>query len=468
MTIISDTGDTPVRRPRRARGTVLDPANSFAQAKIITGDGEFLLWRGSLAEQNAANRVSEERAIPFVTSISMEVGRGLSGKISVGIYAGFEVGLEILESELMMIGNIIAVQFSYPSAGLVLPWYEGVTSKPDFDIGSEGFTATINGEGAAFAASRSAGVQTWENETYAAIIEEIATKETNLWNLRLPRQSGGEDPLYTARPRVTQGGRDDWHFIGLLARSAGCDISFGYASDVGGNELRVTRRAATLSAPPDYTFVMRGQVDFETRFPLMSAKSSGEGSWLPRGNARVTYGDIDLVTGEDVSGEINQEDLDEPRLSEGGVGAGNAAQPQGANIPAALIPEHGEHVYAPAADTSENPGQVAEREVSEAREGGGIMLDIESYGVPGLWPEDITRVEGLGWFSGNYKVNTLRHEWSGTWTMAANLIMNSQGMAGAVSELAARPWENFNDQEGTGASPGEDAEVSVPVENPRD
>jgi len=427
--------------------TVIDPAGAFAQAKIITRDGEILLWPGrSRMNQDRENDVQ----IPFVTSISMEVGQGLSGKCSVGILASYHHGLDILEGDILKIGNILAVRFSYPAIGLSLPWYEGVTSKPDFTLSADGLTATLNGQGAAFAAGRSSGVQTWENKGYNEIIQEIARKECNGWDVQFPTRGGDNDPLFQSRPRVSQGGTPDWIFVSRLARSAGCDLSFGYSSDSGGNELRIVRRSTSLGAVPNYFFVMNGQCDFETRFPLDSISGAGEGVWLPRGNARTRSSDINPETGDREDPEVSQDDMtnEEGRNAGGHVEPGPGSTPSGANRSAAMVPDEAMQVHAPIADTSRTPGEAIRTAASDAGLFGGMVFDIGAQGLPGVWPGDTVRIGGVGIFSGNYLVGSVNHTWDGSWNMVMNVINNSQGGIHAVSELISRPWEtNVNDQQ---------------------
>lgn len=441
--------------------TIIDPAGGFAQARLYAGDRVITLWPG------AEGRVVENPegvAIPMVTSISLELNPGMGGKISVGVATDFEKGLEIFHGPLLQLGNVLAVQFSYPLSGVSMPWFEGMTLKPDFELSSEGFTATLNAEGGTFPARQNSGVDVWARKSYVDIIRLIAARPSNGWTVEIPDRDGDADPLYIPRNQVSQASVSDLTLVGRLARNAGCDISFAEIRD-SGHCLRVIRRGHALGLPAIYGFTPRGQCDFETTFPMFSLKPTEGWTLLPPGTARVVYADIHPETGDDIGGEVTPDSLadSEPTLGPGGV-APTAGTPPGAGAPVAVVAPEGVIAHAPAASSARTPAETARAAASHDSFIAGLGLDISSIGLPGILPDDNIKLGGAGIFSGVYRVLGIRHDWTGSWDMSLTLLTNSQGRDGYVAEMLARPNKTSNTSEPTGAPV--DGSATVEPEDP--
>jgi len=281
--------------------TVLDPSG-FQIAVIVRSGGEsYPLWIGG-AEGNGGRSIFRGEDVPFqdlpiVESVQVDIGMGLIGKVNVELSATYDLGIQLLNSSLFAIGSVIDIQIGYPRIGRFLPWFSTMASKPSININADdGLTATLNGEGGAFAAARSMSSETFSG-SYESIIRAIANQESNKWNLDIPERSGSEDPLYVDRGSVSQGNRTDWMFVQYMARMANYDAFIMPDPGIrGANLLRLVRREDAMEGKPRYTFIARGQCDFINTFPVFEFESSAEGVWLPPREARIV--DINIRTRE--------------------------------------------------------------------------------------------------------------------------------------------------------------------------
>jgi len=442
---------------------VIDPSGFHIAAQLVTSRGVFPLRVGG-AQQNGQSFFTGESGqdlldLPVVERANIELNFGMNGSVSVDVYAPFEMARAILNSELFRIGNLLQVQIGYPASGQFLPWFSGQTAKPSFRIDpQQGLTATITAEGAAFTAVRNSSGTTWEGRSYADIIEAIAALPYNNWLVELPEQRRAgtvpdrNDPLYRERESVSHRNQADWPFVYHLCRMVGCECVLLYTSEQETRPtLRVRRRGDMYSGEPVYTFVMWGQTDFINRFPLFNFETTGEGIWMPRGNAPIRYGDWNPDTQEEIGGIVTQEDRisEGQRLLEETLGIGVAEQPAGTETTVAGLSEEGRFLPGRGADSSRDGADDAALEADEDAARGGINAQFSSIGLPFIFPGDLIAVQGIGdFFNGNYLVQGITHEASaGEWTMNFKCLTNAPGGTGAISQALLQQWSNPNRQE---------------------
>ena len=459
---------------------VIDPSGFHIAAQIATSRGVFPLRMGG-AEVDGRSIFTGETAgdfldLPIVQSVNIELNFGMGGTISCEIHAPFELGRALLNSELFRIGNLLQVQLGYPKVGLFLPWFSGMTTKPNFRIsGDEGLTATITAQGAAFTAQRNSGRVIYENQSYVDIITDIAERPYNNWIVDFPDQqrrgpsSDREDPLYRTRSSVSQGNRPDWPFLYNLCRLASAEAVLVYShEDETRPTLRVRRRSDMFSGEPIYSFVLREQIDFINRFPMWDFETSGEGIWMPRSNAPISFGDWNPDTQEDTSVAVVEQQETAPqrpqqpqqlrarrnvlsfqRLREETLGVGAIEEVYDTGTTVAGLPGEGQHVTVSARDPSRTAEEVATQEGGEGSMRGGINCSFSSFGLPFVFPGDLVQVGGIGqFFDGNYLIEGLSHQASpGEWHMGVKALTNAPGGSGAIAEALRQEWTDPNRQE---------------------
>lgn len=412
----------------------LDPSG-FQMAVVVIADGRrYNLWANPAggspvgdAGGDAATGLPE--GLPIVESLDIEMGLGLNSKVTINIAAPYELGMQILRTPLLRIGNVIEVQVGYPRAGRFMPWISAMAAQPSVTVSpTDGLTATINGEGGAFAALRNTRSVEYQNKSYADIITELAGNEDYNFIVQLPDQQAGDDPLYRTRERVSQANQSDWFFMQFITRSANCDAWVEPSADEAGRQNFVCRRRAeSFGAAPRYTFVMRGQADFDRVWPIFDFSSNAEGVWLPGGATGVRVGGINptdltattlLVTGETTDVPATADSVP----SDGGARVEDTAVRLTTTRDDSTV---GEHVYVSERDPR-GAAEVAESTRTEAAGRGGIQATISSFGIPDLLPSEIIAIAELGVFDSLYQIQKVTHRLApGEWTMSLDLINNA-------------------------------------------
>lgn len=437
---------------------VLDPSGFQIAVVLRAGGDTFPLWMGGAIQDGSTLYQGDDASdvlyddIPIVESVQVDIGMGLIGKVTVEIAATYDLGLKLLESALFAIGSVLDVQIGYPRIGKFLPWFSTMTAKPSVNINpDDGLTATLNGEGGAFASARGGSSETFTG-TYASIIEAIANQESNGWNLDIPARAGAEDPLYVERESVSQGNRTDWMFVQYICRMANYDCWIMPDPDIqGANLLRLRRRADSMNGKPRYTFVSRGQCDFVNSFPILSFETSAEGVWLPPGARGNTVADVNIRTREVPPEEtVRPEDTDVPVLPGDTTTGEGAEEADGTVVATEPVPRDargvGRRVVHPT-HSPESAVEILRTMATEGRQHGGLNATFSTIGIPDLFPGEVVKLVGLGIFSGNYVVESVSHSAApGDWSMTVKLLgdgVDARGLETAISTL----WDRYNQQE---------------------
>ena len=447
---------------------VLDPSGFQVSVVLRAGGDTFPLWMGGAIQDGSTIYQGEDASdvlyndIPVVESVQIDIGMGLIGKITVEIATTYDLGLQLLQSSLFAIGSVLEVQIGYPRIGKFTPWFAAMAAKPSISINpDDGLTATLNCEGGAFAAARSASGRTYSG-TYRSIIEEIASREENRWNLDIPTP-GADDPLIVERGSVSQGNRTDWMFVQYICRMSNYDCWIT-SVDTGLNVLRLRRREDHMAGVPRRTFVCRGQCDFINSFPILTFESSAEGVWLPQGARQARSTDIDIRTrrGGDSDTVVRVEDTNVPVLP-GDTTTGDGSEVSEGVVISVEASERdsrdGTRVVHPA-HSPERTSEVLTSMVTERRQHGGLNATFSTIGIPDLYPGEAVKLVGLGIFNGNYVVESISHTAApGDWSMSVKLLgdgVDARGMETALSRIRERynqePVEEEDEATGGGST----------------
>lgn len=420
---------------------VLDPSGFQMAVRVVTTDGDvYPLWMSSQGGA-AANSTSTSDAggnsnalvagLPCVESVDIEIGLGMNSKLTVSIATPFDLGLAILDSPLMRIGNVIECQVGYPRIGRFLPWISAMAARPDIRINAdEGFSASLNGEGGAFIALRATRTTEYRNASYVDVVRAILANDGygNI-DLEVPESTGESDPLYVTRERISQAAQSDWFFVQYVVRAANCDAWIEPSSgDEGRQKLKIIRREEALGGTPRFSFVMRGNADFDVYFPILEFETQAEGVWLPGAATSVRTGELNPTTGTVTSLVVTRSESQIPSTGPAIVAPGSTTV-NDTGVALAVAPSEdtaGDHVYVSERDPR-TPAAVATAHLTEsALRGGGIQATISSIGIPDLFPGQLVGMVGVGVFNGLYLVTKVTHRLSAEeWTMSLDLINNA-------------------------------------------
>lgn len=422
---------------------VLDPSGFQMAVRIVTTEGDiYPLWMSqdgahladTLATVDAALGISGDfliTGLPCVESVDIEIGLGANSKLTVSIATPFDIGLAVLASPLMRIGNVIECQVGYPRIGRFLPWISAITARPDIRINAdEGFSASINGEGGAFIALRATRTTEYRNASYVDVVQAILANEgyENI-DLDVPESTGESDPLYITRERVSQAAQSDWFFVQYVVRAANCDAWIEPASgEEGRQKLKIVRREEVLGGTPRFSFVMRGNADFDVYFPIFEFETQAEGVWLPGAATSVRTGELNPTTGTVTSLVVTRSESQVPSTGPAVVAPGSTTVNDTGVALAVSTNEDtaGDHIYVSERD-HRTPAAVATAHLTEsALRGGGIRATVSSVGIPDLFPGQLVGIVGIGVFDGLYLVTKVTHRLSAEeWTMSLDLINNA-------------------------------------------
>ena len=113
----------------------LDPSGFQISVEVIIADtGErFPLWMrpGESGVPETVRQVDRALGLtgstpigdlPIVESVDITISRGLVMGVTIAIAAPFQLGLDLLETNLFVIGNTYEVRIGYPRLGRFLPW----------------------------------------------------------------------------------------------------------------------------------------------------------------------------------------------------------------------------------------------------------------------------------------------------------------------------------------------------------
>ena len=245
----------------------------------------------------------------------------------------------------------------------------------------------------------------------------------------VPDSTGADDPLYLARERLSQSAQSDWFFIQYIVRAANCDAWLEPSSSSEGRQtLRVLRRETVLGSTPLFSFVMRGNADFEVYFPIFEFETQAEGVWLPGSATTIRTGELNPTTGSVTDLITSRDESTVPSAGPVVVAPGGAVVEDTA-VRAAVAAEGdtaGEHIYVSERDPR-TAVEVATAHLTEsALRGGGIQATITTIGIPDLFPGTMVGVLGVGVFNGLYLVQKVTHRLSAEeWTMTLELINNA-------------------------------------------
>lgn len=438
---------------------VLDPSGFQIAIKIVTPDHQsFPLWfsptgagdtggatvdpsLGSFGDQILAG-------LPCVESVDIDITNGLNSQLTVNIGLPFEIGVDVLRSALLRIGNVIECQVGYPRIGRFLPWISALAIRPEVRISpDEGLTATINGQGGAFIALRGSRTAVYENLSYADILRQILNEEVyeGRITLSLPdRLDDADDPLYLTRESVSQSAQSDWFFIQYIVRSSNCDAWMEPSQEQSGLQvLRVERRADIFGRSPRYVFMMRGNPDFDVSFPILDFETQAEGVWLPGSSTSVRTIEVNPDTLEVIEVVSDRATTSIPATADAAPdpNAGGAVEDTSTHLAHPVgDTSAGDTLYVSARDPR-GVATVAEVHLTESlARGAGVQVTITTIGIPDLLPGEIIAIQGMGMFDAFYAVQKVTHRVSAEeWSMTLELLNNATTSTMLAQTLAFTP-----------------------------
>jgi hypothetical protein len=408
-----------------------DFSGPFVAARILDDEGNiFPLWTDTARSASTFSSDSEIEigALAFLQTVTVELNLAALPKISANLSPTFKEGLRFIDSKLADSGgaNFIEVQLGYTggvgeSASAVLsPVFGGMLLNPEISI-SEDISITLNAQGTGgFSMVRQTGTRSArDGESRRDLITRIARGPNAARQLTLdfssPDEENGEAKQLLDEPvSYTQGGRSDWFALWELANSCRCWMLLV------GDELRFLSRSQALRGDP--TRILRlynypgGRLGGLTNdpnsqdsevgiYPIISFDSPTNAVYLPGSVRGIVMEDVSETTREATREDVTDATVERVQSAPGPSGPGDER----------VMPP-------PEEDTGDGgerlPGDPANREAlqsarAEFRRGGnlGIQLEIETIGIPDIFPGEVVQVRGVGarFERHNYGVHKVTH-----------------------------------------------------------
>jgi hypothetical protein len=422
-----------------------DFSSPYCAVSIVLPDGTNVpLWTN--ANFSAGDNLLLSLAV--VTEVTVEMQLAYLPKITVTMNLPLSDLIDFIDSDLIVWGSsYLQVQLGYiggTSQGPVLsPVFTGLLMKPDVQLGADP-TITLVGYGTGgfdMLNSSGRGVALGPDTRRNIIKSLLAGPDPNnprpitLDDSRVT--SGSDEQVALDTPdEIAPGWQNDWFQIWRLARICHCWIV-----QVGNNMLQLVPRSIHATDTPKYVFAFFPGVSFgpgantssptgdqKTLLPVLGLSTNSWGAlFLPKGAG--TYGQImkgiNSETGDPYAMQIAS------ALAPGAQGTPQtiAQSGQGNNEPAPN-PER----PAPNAQTGDGmePGnadqpttlaqQQAKGELTAMQPNMGIKIEVDTLGVPNLFPGDLIELQGVGKRLGtdsgeyvkNYAIFTVTHTFNGS------------------------------------------------------
>lgn len=391
----------------------------------------------------------------FVTSVTIEEELDFIGKITVSLNPPRDLGLALLDSTVLALGNLIEVRWGYPSFGNLRSAI-GMLTIPTINLGRE-VNITVNAEGLGSSLMRTESHTVWrvtKNDPSSASVsaKEIITKIAATLRLPVefklgPKSGAMETPPETPHTQT----KSKWLFIRELARKyqARAYMKGGKTIVIVGDDFPERRGAAT--------FRMYGQLDTPNNvFPLLQFNTEQAGNVIGLASRGVVVQDVPPDRGpgenlsennEGVTATPNQMVAANTTASTPNVGGGpselkgkalggtpsQVPAPAGFDITSLLdapfdaaMNETGKRLHLSARDPILASRVSGLNEISRIE---AIEATADVVGVPNIFPDDIVRIEGVGkMFEKNYWITKITHELGSGYDMNLELKNDSFGI----------------------------------------
>lgn len=423
-----------------------DFSGPWVAARIRDIDGNlFPFWTnlgGSESDRPQIPGGDELQALAFLQGVEVRLQQGGAPPIiTANLTPPYREGIQFINSDLISGANrnLLEVQFGYVggtgSAGSVLsPVFVGVLDNPDVTIDVD-VQITLHAQGIG---GWSMGRQHGSRVSRRSASGEANESRRQLMRRILSRHNVGTDfsdadsnsearAALDAVVTYAQGGKTDWMALWELATQARCQMSLV------GDTLFFFARENRQSSEPTRRFRLydypggrlqgltiqpgaTGQTTGE--YPILSFSSPSSAVYLPSSQFGTFMSDIDDRSRVRRSVQITQETDPVPGSAEGDGSVDGSP-----NNPAPT--EEGDGGEVLPGDPADPDTRVAASEEHARSAHLGIRLEIETIGIPDIFPGEVVRVAGGGWRfdEHNWMVFEVNHNIGDGFT--TNLVLQS-------------------------------------------
>lgn len=414
----------------------------FFSAAILCNDpavpGRFpLSWPAEALPEDLAAKAGVNTYLPYLSSLTVDLQLAWLPKITAVLTPPVAEAVDFLNSPLVEYGrSSLEVQFGYTNVGNNLgaasPKFVGLMLQPEISLGLDA-TITLVGQGI----GGFSGTQTCTNidpkeQTRIQVIKHLVAGPSKdhprptkvvLEEVEKDKNSRAYKLLVEEKITPVQAGFPDWFYIWKLVRECEC-----WMIEIN-DELRIFPYSSSMRKEPKYTLAFphyfggrnavatgdTGQFGPAAgRFPILSVTSQTKAMYISGIRGLVLRG-TDPNTRKPV-----QEILDDKsvKIERTGIVLPNGDSPAAAKdssaAPAANKDTGGGLTFFPGNPSTPGLYDTARAELANLALAMGIGLEIETEGMPDIYPGDSLLVDGLGIrYDGKYCVMNVSHMLSG-------------------------------------------------------
>ena len=407
----------------------------------------------------------------YVTSVSVTLQGGGYAGCEVTFNPPYEVAMEIFnKTQLLNFGNLMTIKLGYPETNDVTKRFVFMINNPSVQLGIPNTQITVVGMPLGEGMARTVGARTWRFEDYKpdyalGVVDAIAKK--NGMNLvtgdegeGLTDQSRDKFPINLRdgslwRTSIDQCGESDITFLRRLCHNSCCDFR------IDGNNIIVLDFIETVLTPPVCMFRFFGQVDSARAiFPMETFDTDASQLWPGETTASETNGRMNQDKQESQPIPIDPQTETDCHAALGKAKAAHLSKLTKDAVRAVLLdpsvgPSTGfsisslntfasgslaQQLVSPIARLSDKdtgkrwpkpPNDVypiSELSRSARASIRTINATLTTPGNPHLYPFQNVLVEGVGRFSGVYRIDKIEHKFdSGGFRTTLTLMSGSYG-----------------------------------------
>jgi hypothetical protein len=371
-------------------------------------------------------QVSDSSAIslPYVSELAIELGLGMIPKITVTMAMPFLEGIQLLNTNLIVVGeSMLEVQFGYTSGDHLAssPVFTAVILEPDVTISGTEIGITLVAQGIGLKETRQSKALTLTGNRKAWL--ELLFPNSEVDFSEVDAEGGVASERFSEQlSDISFGYASNWFNALRIARDCLCwlyvdsKIEAGKRKDI----IKVFPVDARLNGLPRYLFSLfpgDGRIGPESQdkiFPILTFSRPASALFLPNAVKGLFHKGIDERTGEPYAIKFDDKDsegaapMNRVGNSDKGAPAADGELPDGdEQTGEGLEPHVGDQ-------PTEESKATAQAEVKVNQWKIGIPIEVETLGVPELLPGEIVTIEGLGArYDGNYAVHEVTHTLGG-------------------------------------------------------
>ena len=393
----------------------------FVSATIITRKGDRVPLRTNVFDgkvTSAGNKIKDIKemlglvSLPFLENLRVDLDLSMLPTITATLTPPFNDARNFIDSILMEFGQSeLEVIFGYSSG------------TPDGPVLSTPLTALIMPPSVQLGHDVIITIRAIGTAGHSMATQKRAINLTKKSRLKLIKElAEGTDPdhkrdvevddsevtegrsrtLLDADSEFSPGGKSDWNSIAEIARDCGC------WSVLENNKLKLIARSVSLALTPKYRLRL---FDFDSGivgpsngdFPILSLSSPSAAVWLPGSTAA-------LVSNRGIRSSDQSPTFKKYEPEEKGIGGGQAGPTADKDNPVP-DPKSGEGGGMFLGDANSKAlDNMASSKYAEDQFKTGIKMEVETIGIPKIFPGDVVSVRGVSKrFDWNYGVFHVSH-----------------------------------------------------------